>query len=270
MADRDPACPDLDRFTYLAVDAVVDRIVTIGEADSVREAWYDAFCVCDWQTSGSEPNVEDAAHEHVGEKHKAEVDEERAVLAAARAYCEAGYSYPPWAYVTPEDRERHIQADTASTACEERFRVAITAATGVWSALAAAAGPPQPPAAKVRHGRAACTEHPDCWVRPTSELGECRRDGVEVRPALVVRRLGLWYWLVRDVVGVRFVPGDPGLGSWWRYVLVEPADAAYALPRLAACRWLGRHGPVCVGRRDAVHLAWRRELAARRASGKGR
>lgn len=79
------------------------------------------------------------------------------------------------------------------------------------------------------------------------------------RPPWSVRVFTPWVWVVRKV-GLRWVSGDPKLGSWWRYVLCEPADAAYSLPRLAACRWLGRHGVVCAGKRDAVHLAWRREL----------
>lgn len=80
-----------------------------------------------------------------------------------------------------------------------------------------------------------------------------------LRPARVVRLFAPWFWVVGKV-GPRFVPGDARLGSWWRYVLAEPVDAGYALPRLAACRWLGRHGVVCEGKRDPVHLAWRREL----------
>lgn len=84
------------------------------------------------------------------------------------------------------------------------------------------------------------------------------------RRPLAVRLFTPWNWVV-DKTGLRFVSGDPKFGSWWRYVLTEPADAAYSLPRLAACRWLGRHGRVCDGKRDAVHLAWRRErLVARR------
>lgn len=35
-----------------------------------------------------------------------------------------------------------------------------------------------------------------------------------------------------------------------RYALAEPRDAAYALPRRAACRLLGRHNATCRGRPD--------------------
>lgn len=37
---------------------------------------------------------------------------------------------------------------------------------------------------------------------------------------------------------------------WLRYLLAEPRDAAYALPRRIACRVLGRHNITCQGRRD--------------------
>lgn len=89
------------------------------------------------------------------------------------------------------------------------------------------------------------------------------------RPSRVVRLLAPWFGLV-DLVGLRYVPGDPRLGVWWRYVLTEPADAAYSLPRMAACRWFGRHSRVCDGKRDPVHLAWRRaRIEQRRATGTG-
>lgn len=74
---------------------------------------------------------------------------------------------------------------------------------------------------------------------------------------LAVRLLTPWSWVIRKT-GLRWVSGDPKLGAWWRYVLTEPADAAHSLPRLAACRWFGRHSRVCDGKRDSVHLAWRR------------
>ncbi|MER5608196.1 hypothetical protein AB0F93_00295 [Micromonospora tulbaghiae] len=89
-------------------------------------------------------------------------------------------------------------------------------------------------------------------------------DGVRepARPMLV-RLFAPWTRLV-DAVGVRWVSGHPRYGSWWRYLVCEPADAVYSVPRLAACRWFGRHSGVCDGRRDEVHLRWRRELIARR------
>lgn len=37
---------------------------------------------------------------------------------------------------------------------------------------------------------------------------------------------------------------------WLRYLLGEPRDFAYAVPRRLACRWLGRHNVTCRGRRD--------------------
>lgn len=41
-------------------------------------------------------------------------------------------------------------------------------------------------------------------------------------------------------------------GAIWlaRYILAEPRDAAYALPRRVACRLFGRHNATCTGRRD--------------------
>lgn len=152
------------RFIYWATGAAVDRMVSIGEADSVREAWHEASCECGWETSGSEPNVEDAAHEHVSEMHKAEVDAELLYLAGARAYCEAKYNYESGSYNTADDRERHIQADAATHARGEAFRAAIDA---VLAAVAAAA-PPAP--SVVPDAGAACQHHPGCWVRPVPGL----------------------------------------------------------------------------------------------------
>lgn len=37
---------------------------------------------------------------------------------------------------------------------------------------------------------------------------------------------------------------------WINYVLAEPRDAAYAIPRRIACRILGRHNTTCQGRLD--------------------
>lgn len=39
-----------------------------------------------------------------------------------------------------------------------------------------------------------------------------------------------------------------------RYILTEPRDAAYGLPRRIACRLLGHHSATCWGRPDHQHL----------------
>ena len=43
-----------------------------------------------------------------------------------------------------------------------------------------------------------------------------------------------------------------------RYLIAEPRDAAYALPRRIACRLLRRHNATCDGRPDHQHLRGRR------------
>jgi hypothetical protein len=132
MTSSDTAPHPLVRHTYWAVSHAVEDLVLIHEnTDSVRAAWYEATCIegdCDWHTTGSEPNVEDAAHEHVAEEHPEVVQREKLILAAARAYCETKFAYTPKQYATADARERHIAGDTASHARVESFRAAVNAA----------------------------------------------------------------------------------------------------------------------------------------------
>lgn len=116
------------RFTYWAVAAAVDHNITIGPADSVRDGWWDADCLCDWHTSGTQTVVDDAAHEHVAADHKQQVEAETVYLTAARAYRETTGAYNQTVYDSTGDRERRLQADTAMLAGEEPFRAAIDAA----------------------------------------------------------------------------------------------------------------------------------------------
>ncbi|NML55379.1 hypothetical protein HHL19_16545 [Streptomyces sp. R302] len=41
---------------------------------------------------------------------------------------------------------------------------------------------------------------------------------------------------------------------WLRYLIGEPHDFAYAVPRRIACRILRRHNATCAGRLDHQHL----------------
>ncbi|WP_435252045.1 hypothetical protein [Streptomyces tendae] len=41
-----------------------------------------------------------------------------------------------------------------------------------------------------------------------------------------------------------------GAEYWLRYLVGEPREFAYAVPRRIACRLLGRHNTTCRGRRD--------------------
>src|SRR5690349_698084 len=71
----------------LDVNDTIRAAAAIGREDGARDSWYRAFCWhCDWTTSGSEPNVEDAASEHVTTEHPdlrgfREVDAKRRILA---------------------------------------------------------------------------------------------------------------------------------------------------------------------------------------------
>lgn len=152
-----------DRFRYLAVGAVVDRLVTAGPADSVREGWYEAHCVCDWHTSGAEPVVDDASHEHVAEEHKAQVEAEQVFLAAARAYCLAKFPYDG-TYATDDGRERHIDADMLSHARGDTFRAAVAAAMAAAAAVPPAAATPAPQRCDTAAG-VHVTPHRDCILR---------------------------------------------------------------------------------------------------------
>jgi hypothetical protein len=53
------------------IGAYIETLVAIHQdTDSVRgPGWYEAHCDCGWLTSGDEPVVEDAARQHVLEKH---------------------------------------------------------------------------------------------------------------------------------------------------------------------------------------------------------
>jgi hypothetical protein len=55
---------------YEVQAAVYDTVIRIDREDSVRDGWYRATCdLCDWYTTGSEPVVEEAANEHIGDQH---------------------------------------------------------------------------------------------------------------------------------------------------------------------------------------------------------
>ncbi|MFI8531074.1 hypothetical protein ACIGMX_12575 [Streptomyces aquilus] len=41
-----------------------------------------------------------------------------------------------------------------------------------------------------------------------------------------------------------------GLEYWLRFLIGEPREFAYVVPRRLACRWLGRHNVTCRGRTD--------------------
>ncbi|WP_329338569.1 hypothetical protein OG866_27045 [Streptomyces sp. NBC_00663] len=47
-----------------------------------------------------------------------------------------------------------------------------------------------------------------------------------------------------------YSPAATGPEYWLRYLLGEPRDFAYAVPRRIACRLLGRHNATCRGRAD--------------------
>ncbi|MEU0078445.1 hypothetical protein ABZY58_11160 [Micromonospora tulbaghiae] len=130
MTGTSTAGGQLARHTYQAVSNVVTELVLIRhDEDSVRAAWYEATCLgddCDWQSTGAEPVAEDAAHEHVVDRHANLVFREKLILAAARAYGLAKYSYPRDVYVDADARERHINADSWLTAREEPFRTAVS------------------------------------------------------------------------------------------------------------------------------------------------
>lgn len=151
-----------DRLTYHAVGAVVDRLVTVGPAGSVREGWHEAHCVCDWSTSGNESVVDDAAYEHVAEEHKAEVQAEQVFLAAARAYCVTKFPYD--GTYAGDGRERHIDADMLSHVNGEAFRATIAAALAAAAAVPPAAATPAPQRCDMSAG-VHVTPHLGCILR---------------------------------------------------------------------------------------------------------
>lgn len=68
--------------------AEIENHILVQEEDSVRDDWWRASCgLHDWYTTGSKPNVEDAAAHHVAWEHTACAAVDPDSAAAAPLYC---------------------------------------------------------------------------------------------------------------------------------------------------------------------------------------
>lgn len=79
--------PRIELADYLLAAEIEDHIL-VQEEDSVRADWWRASCgLHDWYTTGSRPNVEDAAAHHVAWEHTACADVDPDSPANAPLYC---------------------------------------------------------------------------------------------------------------------------------------------------------------------------------------
>lgn len=83
----DNAAPRVTLVDWLQA-AEIETHILVEEEDSVRADWWRASCgLHDWYTTGSKPNVEDAAAHHVAWEHTACADVDPDSAADAPLYC---------------------------------------------------------------------------------------------------------------------------------------------------------------------------------------
>ncbi|MFE5258250.1 hypothetical protein [Streptomyces coelicoflavus] len=71
------------------------------------------------------------------------------------------------------------------------------------------------------------------------DLGPLDSDDPRARLARTAPRPPRWYEYSHTATGLEY---------WARFLLGEPHEFAYVVPRRIACHLLGRHNPTCVGR----------------------
>lgn len=74
-------------------------------------------------------------------------------------------------------------------------------------------------------------EHDDAMAKLERRV----RDALHAQPPRPLR----WYEYSYTATGLEY---------WLRYLISEPREFTYAVPRRIACRLLGRHNDTCVGR----------------------